>query len=95
DILVNHELVDALSFVVHKDKAYTRARKIVEKLKEIIPRHMYEVPLQATVEGNIISSLIINLYFLLSINFPFFCDFFLSFLLNINIPSRINTMKGS
>ncbi len=55
DILVNHELVDALSFVVHKDKAYTRARKIVEKLKEIIPRHMYEVPLQATVEGNIIA----------------------------------------
>lgn len=55
DILVNHQLVDALSFVVHKDKAYTRGRKIVEKLKEIIPRHMYEVPLQATVEGNIIA----------------------------------------
>jgi len=55
DILVDHELVDALSFVVHKDKAYTRARKIVEKLKEIIPRHMYEVPLQATVEGKIIA----------------------------------------
>ncbi|HCL90244.1 MAG TPA: elongation factor 4, partial [Candidatus Atribacteria bacterium] len=44
DILVNHQLVDALSFIVHKDKAYTRARKIVEKLKEIIPRQMYEVP---------------------------------------------------
>jgi len=55
DILVNHELVDALSFIVHKDKAYNRGRKIVEKLKEIIPRQMYEVPLQATVEGKIIA----------------------------------------
>ncbi|MBU1427544.1 MAG: translation elongation factor 4 [bacterium] len=55
DILVNHQLVDALSFIVHKDKAYTRARKIVEKLKEIIPRQMYEVPLQATIERKIIA----------------------------------------
>lgn len=55
DILVNHKLVDALSFIVHKDKAYTRGRKIVEKLKDIIPRHMFEVPLQATVEGKIIA----------------------------------------
>jgi GTP-binding protein LepA len=55
DILVNHQLVDALSFVLHKDKAYTRARKIVEKLKEIIPRQMYEVPLQATIESKIIA----------------------------------------
>jgi len=55
DILVSHQLVDALSFIIHKDKAYTRARKIVEKLKEIIPRQMYEVPLQATIEGKIIA----------------------------------------
>jgi len=55
DILVNHQLVDALSFILHKDKAYTRARKIVEKLKEIIPRQMYEVPLQATIESKIIA----------------------------------------
>ena len=55
DILVNHQLVDALSFIVHKDKAYKRARKIVEKLKEIIPRQMYEVPLQATIESKIIA----------------------------------------
>jgi len=55
DILVNHQLVDALSFVVHKDKAYNRGRKIVEKLKEVIPRQMYEVPLQATIEGTIIA----------------------------------------
>jgi len=55
DILVNHQLVDALSFIIHKDKAYTRARKLVEKLKEIIPRQMYEVPLQATIERKIIA----------------------------------------
>lgn len=55
DILVNHQLVDALSFIIYKDKAYTRARKLVEKLKEIIPRQMYEVPLQATIERKIIA----------------------------------------
>ncbi|MEN3189417.1 MAG: translation elongation factor 4 [Atribacterota bacterium] len=55
DILVNHELVDALSFIVHKDKAYSRAKKIVEKLKEIIPRQLYEVPIQATIERKIIA----------------------------------------
>ncbi|MHC2994460.1 MAG: elongation factor 4 [Candidatus Atribacteria bacterium] len=55
DILANHELVDALSFIVHKDKAYYRARKIVEKLKEIIPRQLYEVPIQATIERKIIA----------------------------------------
>jgi len=55
DILVNHQLVDALSFIIHKDKAYNRGRKIVEKLKEVIPRQMYEVPLQATIEGKIIA----------------------------------------
>jgi len=55
NILANHELVDALSFIVHKDKAYYRARKIVEKLKEIIPRQLYEVPIQATIERKIIA----------------------------------------
>lgn len=55
DILANHELVDALSFIVHKDKAYYRARKIVEKLKEIIPRQLYQVPIQATIERKIIA----------------------------------------
>lgn len=55
DILANHELVDALSFIVHKDKAYYRARKIVEKLKEIIPRQLYEVPIQATIERKIVA----------------------------------------
>src|SRR4030042_2347024 len=55
DIMVNHQLVDVLSFIIYKDKAYTRARKLVEKLKEIIPRQMYEVPLQATIERKIIA----------------------------------------
>lgn len=55
DILANHEMVDALSFIVHKDKAYYRARKIVEKLKEIIPRQLYQVPIQASIERKIIA----------------------------------------
>lgn len=55
DILVNHEFVDALSFIVHKVKAYQQARKIVEKLKEIIPRQLYEVPIQASIERKVIA----------------------------------------
>jgi len=55
DIMVNHEIVDALSFIAYKDKAYSRARKITEKLKEIIPRQLYEVPIQAAIEQKIIA----------------------------------------
>ncbi len=55
DILVNYEVVDALSFVVHKDKAYLQAKKMVEKLKEIIPRQLYEVPIQAVIEHKVIA----------------------------------------
>jgi len=55
DILVNYELVDALSFIVFKEKAYYRAKKIVEKLKEIIPRQLYEVPIQAAIERKVIA----------------------------------------
>ncbi|MBS3740915.1 MAG: translation elongation factor 4 [Candidatus Cloacimonetes bacterium] len=47
DILVNKEKVDAMSFIVHEDKAYTWAKSITEKLKEIIPRHLFSVPIQA------------------------------------------------
>ena len=55
DVMLAGDVVDALSFIVHTDNAYTRARKIAEKLKEYIPRQLFEVPIQVAVSGKIIA----------------------------------------
>ena len=55
DILINAEIVDALSIIVHKERAYQRGREVCEKLKEVIPKQMFEVAIQAAIGSRIIS----------------------------------------
>ncbi|MBQ7202695.1 MAG: translation elongation factor 4 [Eubacterium sp.] len=55
DVLLNGDVIDALSFIIHREKAYSRARRIAEQLKKYIPRHLFEIPIQVAIGGKVIA----------------------------------------
>ncbi len=55
DVLLNGDIIDALSFIIHREKAYVRARRIAEQLKKHIPRHLFEIPIQVAIGGKVIA----------------------------------------
>lgn len=55
DVMLNGDIIDALSFIIHREKAYSRARRIAEQLKKYIPRHLFEVPIQVAIGGKVIA----------------------------------------
>ena len=62
DVMLNGDIIDALSFIIHREKAYSRARRIAEQLKKYIPRHLFEVPIQVAIGGKVIARETVKAY---------------------------------
>jgi len=55
EILINNQTIDAFSYIIHESKSQTTGRKVVEKLKELIPRHLFQIPIQAKIKNHIVA----------------------------------------